>query len=110
MLDLVERQIVEAAALADVLHVAVAGLVERVHQRVVGPIELEHLDTETLTQLDVERRAELEPAIPEQQLAVAVPHEDVGAHLRVQLLARQVIAHIGEPEPGGNPSIAGRRR
>ena len=51
------------------------------HQRVVGAVEVERLGPEPLAQLDVERRAELEPAVAEQQLAVAVPGEQVGAHL-----------------------------
>jgi hypothetical protein len=42
-LDLVEGQIVEAAALADVLHMAVAGLIERVASNAIGgAVELEH--------------------------------------------------------------------
>ena len=78
----------------------VAGLVERVHQGVAGAVEVERLDAEPLAQLDVERRAQLVPAVVEEQLAVAVPGEHVGAHLGVQLLAGQVVAHVGEAEAG----------
>ena len=108
--DPLQRQVVEAAALVDVLHVAVAGLVEGVHQGVVGAVEVERLGAESLAQLDVERRAELEPAVPEQQLAVAVPGEQVGAHLGAELLARQVVADVGEAEAGGDAAMPGRRR
>ena len=46
---LVERQVVVTAPLADVLHVSAAGLVVGMHQRVGGAVEVEHLDTESLT-------------------------------------------------------------
>ena len=102
--DPVQREVVEAAALVDVLHVPVAGLVEGVHQGVVGAVEVERLGAEALAQLDVERRAQLEPPVPEQQLAVAVPGEQVGAHLGAELLAGQVVADVGEAEAGRDPA------
>ena len=98
--DGLERQVVEGAALVQVFHVAVAGTVERVVDRVLVAIEFQWLQLEFLAQLDVESGRGLAPLAVEQDRRVAVPVEDIGLHGLAQALGAQVVAHIGKTQSG----------
>ena len=96
--------------IADVLHVGPVRRVERMEQRVGAAVELERRDVEPVAQLDVEHRRRLDPPAGEEQVGVAVPGEDVGAHHLEQPARRQVIADVGIADSRGNAAGAGDRR
>jgi predicted N-acetyltransferase YhbS len=107
--DPFEREVVEGAVVAHVLHVAPAGRIERMQQSIGLAVELEREDAEPLTQAPVEGRRGLQPAVVERQLDIAMPEEEVGAESLEQLGSRQMVAHVGEPQASGDPPTAGDR-
>src|SRR5262245_32076139 len=96
LLDRGDGDVRESAALAHVLHVAPAGGVVRVEQRVLAAIELERPDPEAIAESAIEGGRGFDPSAVEIELGVAVIVEDVGAHLLPELRRAQVIAYIGE--------------
>jgi len=50
----------------------------------------------------VERRRRLAPCTADMHLRIAVKHKDIRSHYLCESLRLEVIAHVGETEPGGN--------
>ena len=103
-LDLVRRDVGEAAAIAQVFHVAPVVLVERVEDGIGRPVELERLDAEARAEREVERRRRFDPLAVEQELGVAVEHEEIGAHLRGELGSGEVVLDVGEADTRRDPA------
>src|SRR5207302_2180219 len=80
LLDLFDRHIGVAAAVAQVLHVAAVVRVEGMEDRIAAPVELERLDAKPGAQREVEGGRGFHPAALEVQLGVAVIDEQVAAH------------------------------
>src|SRR6202044_3807461 len=104
--DGVERYVRIGAAVLKVLHVAAAGLIERMKQAVVDAVEVERLDPGALAQNLVEGRRALHPFPVDLQLGVGVPDEGI-ADLLLEPLRGEMVAHIGIAGPRRN---AGRAR
>ena len=97
--DRVQRQVVEDAALADILHVQGSVGGEGVQEGVVLAIEIHRRHPETGTQLGVERRGRLHPPAVDVEMAVAVIDEQVrAAHERSQRFGLQMISDVGKPQ------------
>src|SRR2546422_4185919 len=77
--DVGHRHIGVHTALAHVLHVAPAGAVIGLEDRVLAAVELERGDTEPLAERSIERRGGLDPALLQLELDVAVVVEHVAA-------------------------------
>src|SRR5687768_8256007 len=80
-----------------------AGAVVRLEQRVAVAIELERRHSELRAQRRVERRARLARTPVDPELDVAVIDEEVGPERAEQLLAAQMVLHVGEAETRGDP-------
>src|SRR6185436_16753436 len=98
LLDVVDRHVGEAAAVAQVLHVAAVVLVERLEDRVGLAVPLERLDAEAAAQLEVERRRALHPLAVELELGEGGIIEKVAAHRLGELRAGEVVLHVGEAD------------
>src|SRR6266480_3370655 len=102
LLDLFDRHVGVAAAVAQVLHVAAVVRVEGMEDRVAAPVELERLDAEPGAQREVEGGRGLHPAALEVQVGVAVIDEQVAAHGFSEPRRRKVVLHVGKAHARGN--------
>src|SRR5262245_17402392 len=93
--DLVERNVGEDAAIGEIFHVAPAGEIERVIDRIGDAVPFQWFKPEALGQLPVEGGRGLDPAAVEPDLGVAVIIEGVAAHQVREPLGGHVIADVG---------------
>src|SRR5882672_7649721 len=112
-LDLVDRHVGEAAAVAQVFHMAPLVLVEGMEDRVGRAVELERLDAKAAAESEVERRRALHPFAADAELGEAVEHEQVAAHRFGEARAGEVVLHVGEADAGLDaccPAAGGEQR
>jgi hypothetical protein len=108
--DLVERDVGEHAAIAEILHVPPAAEVERVIDRISRRIPVERLQPELLGQLLVEGRCRLHPVPVETDVCVAMIEERVAAaHQIAEPFGRHVAAHVGVSDPRRDADGAAHR-
>ncbi len=102
------RYVGELAVIDEVLHQLRAIAVEGMKNTVVDPVEFQRRHIEQVAEFPVERWRRLDPAILQIKLGVAVHGEHVALEQLKQPWRRQMIAHIRQADPRGNPAMPRR--
>lgn len=99
------RYVGELAVIDEVLHQLRAIAVDGMKNAVADPVELQRRHIEQVTEFAVERWRRLDPAILQVKFGVAVHGEHVALEQFKQSWRRQMIAHICQADPRGNPAM-----